>query len=303
MNRTVNLRTRVRRIDGTAAPDLSDLELRLERALSGLARQLGRRPETLRVLLSVPRARALLRDMEERIGPLAGKSVLEIGSGCGLVLTLANAEFGADGWGVDPAQAGYDGLIAVAQEVLGRYGVDPARLLCATGEALPVAGGQFDVVCSFYALEHVRDLEGVVREAARVLRPGGRLYFVAPNYGSIWEGHYGIPWIPRLPRRAASLYVRLLGRSAEPLHHINFTSVSRIMDAVARTGALRLESLGLQEFERRLRQASVAELDTARWSGPMLRLLGVPGLITLVVLAASWLKLWTPLVVVARRAQ
>ena len=167
---------------GRAGAGWEDLERRLEVALAGLARQLGRRPESLRALLSVPRARALLRDMERRLGPLAGRRILEVGSGCGLALALANADLEADAWGVDPAQAGYNGVSAIAHEVLERCGVSPARLLCAAGKALPLPSARFDVVCSFYVLEHVQDLARVLGEASRVLRPGGYLYLVAPNY-------------------------------------------------------------------------------------------------------------------------
>ena len=107
-------------------PDLLDLEQRLVRAMAGVAAGLGRRPESMRSLVSVPRAEALLRAMERRAGPLAGKRILEIGSGCGLALALANAEFGADAFGVEPGDRDYGEVSSISEQILVRFGVSVA---------------------------------------------------------------------------------------------------------------------------------------------------------------------------------
>jgi SAM-dependent methyltransferase len=44
----------------------------------------------------------------------------------------------------------------------------------ADASALPFADGAFDCVVAFMSLQDVEDLEGAVREASRVLEPGGR---------------------------------------------------------------------------------------------------------------------------------
>lgn len=53
--------------------------------------------------------------------------------------------------------------------------------VCADLEAIPMASNQADVVLSTQVLEHVRDPARVLREANRVLRPGGKLYLTAPQ--------------------------------------------------------------------------------------------------------------------------
>jgi SAM-dependent methyltransferase len=59
-----------------------------------------------------------------------------------------------------------------------RAGVEVDRLVQADAQALPFRDGSFDVVASaFGAIPFVADSAGVMREIARVLRPGGRLVF------------------------------------------------------------------------------------------------------------------------------
>jgi 2-polyprenyl-6-hydroxyphenyl methylase/3-demethylubiquinone-9 3-methyltransferase len=48
---------------------------------------------------------------------------------------------------------------------------------CGDALALPFAAASFDAVCAMDFLEHVEDPERVIAEAARVLAPGGLLFF------------------------------------------------------------------------------------------------------------------------------
>lgn len=51
----------------------------------------------------------------------------------------------------------------------------------ATGTTPASWAGKFDVVCSFYVLEHVADPVAIVSHMASLLKPGGTLYFLVPN--------------------------------------------------------------------------------------------------------------------------
>lgn len=60
-----------------------------------------------------------------------------------------------------------------------RVALPPGRLAAADAQRLPVADGVVDVVLAAHMLYHVPDIARAVREARRVLRPGGTALLVA----------------------------------------------------------------------------------------------------------------------------
>src|SRR5439155_1624396 len=62
-------------------------------------------------------------------------------------------------------------------------------LALAVGERLPFADGAFDVILLHEVLEHVTDDQATLREANRVLRPGGRVVIFCPNRLYPFETH------------------------------------------------------------------------------------------------------------------
>lgn len=63
---------------------------------------------------------------------------------------------------------------------------------------LPCGDGTYDLVLSNQVFEHVEDLDQVLAEIARVLRPGGRLLSLFPSR-EVWrEGHCGVPFLHRM---------------------------------------------------------------------------------------------------------
>jgi len=55
------------------------------------------------------------------------------------------------------------------------------RVVTALADRLPFSDGQFDFVFSNSVLEHIPNIDGVLREVARVLRPSGRFLFTVPG--------------------------------------------------------------------------------------------------------------------------
>src|SRR5919204_782603 len=102
-----------------------------------------------------------------------GDTVLDLGSGAGLDVLLAARQVGSGGhaYGVDMT----DQMLELAHRNQQRSGIQNATFLRGAIEQLPLADGSVDVVISNCVINLARDKGAVLREAFRVLRPGGRL--------------------------------------------------------------------------------------------------------------------------------
>src|SRR5678816_1072515 len=119
----------------------------------------------------------LIRD-GTRLEP--GTRLLEIGCGVGAVLAVLGQEFpGIQLVGVDiePKQLDF------ARGHLERAGVE-ATLVEADAFALPFSAESFDHVWTMWFLEHVPDPPAVLREARRVLVPGGGITAIEVDYAT-----------------------------------------------------------------------------------------------------------------------
>jgi SAM-dependent methyltransferase len=130
-------------------------------------------PDVLSQHLSrVPVHRALIRALEHRL--FAQETlihpVLDIGCGDG---HYAAAAF----------PAGIDVGIDVTEEIVAeaRQNGPYERVEVASGTALPYADASFSTVVSNCVIEHIPDIESLVREVSRVLAPGGRFIFSVPD--------------------------------------------------------------------------------------------------------------------------
>ena len=56
---------------------------------------------------------------------------------------------------------------------------DRVAAICANNWHMPFRGGLFDTVCTHYGLDETREVPAVLREIARVLRPGGQFVLIA----------------------------------------------------------------------------------------------------------------------------
>jgi 2-polyprenyl-6-hydroxyphenyl methylase / 3-demethylubiquinone-9 3-methyltransferase len=104
-----------------------------------------------------------------------GKAALDIGCGGGF-LAEEFARLGCQVTGVDPSLS----TLQVARAHAQRSGLDVDYRVGA-GEQLPVGDAGFDLAYCCDVLEHVEDLDRVVAETARVLKPGGIYLFDTIN--------------------------------------------------------------------------------------------------------------------------
>lgn len=108
--------------------------------------------------------------------------VLEVGFGNGQAL----AQLRSAGWNVVGCE--FDS-ICIAQARALNFEVHEGGLIDAQ-----FAADSFDAVVANHAIEHVPDPAAFVREAARVLKPGGRMVLVTPNAASRDARRYGADW-------------------------------------------------------------------------------------------------------------
>ena len=101
-----------------------------------------------------------------------GETVLDLGSGAGIDVLLSARRVAPNGhaYGVDMT----DEMVGLARENQARAGVPNATFLKGTIEQVPLPSESVDVVLSNCVINLAADKSAVLREAYRVLRPGGR---------------------------------------------------------------------------------------------------------------------------------
>jgi arsenite methyltransferase len=102
----------------------------------------------------------------------AGEVVLDLGSGGGIDVLLSAKRVGPTGkaYGLDMT----DEMLALANENKRRAGVDNVEFLKGEIENIPLPDNSVDVIISNCVINLSADKDRVLREAFRVLKPGGR---------------------------------------------------------------------------------------------------------------------------------
>ncbi len=113
-------------------------------------------------------------DIEARMVAMAGEGPFEtfvdLGTGTGRMLELFADRF-AHGVGYDVSHE----MLAIARNNLEAAGVDHAQARHGDLFALPLETAAADIVCVHHVLHYLAEPDAAVREAARILKPGGRL--------------------------------------------------------------------------------------------------------------------------------
>jgi SAM-dependent methyltransferase len=81
----------------------------------------------------------------------------------------------------------YDGNSTLAEDVINEH------IKKMDDNVIPFEDNTFDVVVNNMVMEHVEDLDTVVREIFRVCKPGGVVLSLFPSQEVLIEGHCGIP--------------------------------------------------------------------------------------------------------------
>lgn len=155
---------------------------------------------------------ANLRDVRSVLGTrVEGVRLLDLGAGMGGLSVALLREFGGKGLEVQASDYNPD-YAQITRLRAKRHRLD-LPLTVAAGEQLPYADSLFDVVLCMDVLEHVQNVEAVLGEIYRVLKPGGVVLTTVPNRRAFRDPHYHLPLINWLPTQLAGKIIERAGRS------------------------------------------------------------------------------------------
>jgi SAM-dependent methyltransferase len=151
----------------------------------------------------------------------AGQTVLDLGSGGGIDVLLSARRVGPRGkvYGLDMT----DEMLALARKNQQHAGATNVEFLKGTIEAIPLPDNSVDVIISNCVINLSSDKDKVLREAFRVLRPGGR--FAVSDVVSRGT-------VPDTVRQNADLWVGCIAGAldqddyADKLRHAGFSDIS-----------------------------------------------------------------------------
>ena len=148
-----------------------------------------------------------LNYIDERVGGLPGKRVIDIGCGGGLVAE-GMARRGATVTGIDLGEA----PLAVARLHAEKEGINVEYLNIPAESIADERAGQYDAVTCLEMLEHVPDPASVIAACARLVKPGGQVFFstINRNPKSFLFAIVGAEYVLRLLPRGTHEYKKFI---------------------------------------------------------------------------------------------
>ncbi|MBL6995925.1 class I SAM-dependent methyltransferase [Desulfobacula sp.] len=154
------------------------------------------------------RVRSILNKIKNHIPPKG--SILDLGAGDGAWVRLLRRH-GFDAWGIDPFS-------------------NPDKtdfLIQGTLNSAEFEDEHFDVVTCFHVLEHLEDPLNEVKEALRILRPGGIMIIEVPNINSWGFSFFKMNWQPlHLPAHVNHFTPETLDKVFQMAGNVNLLKLS-----------------------------------------------------------------------------
>lgn len=199
-------------------------------------------------------AKATVGQIKAHLPDLTPKQILEIGSSVGLnCFALQQAFPEAEISGIEPEQQAVNVAIAMRQATSSRQ----PNFSLGYGEQLPLPDSSVDLIVCHTVIEHVNDVDAVIKEMARVLSPTGVIHLDAPNYRFPYEPHLRIFTIPLLGKGFVKFCALLQGQ----WKHKNF--INHLQFVTPATLQCQFKKYGLQWQNRAVEKLNAAASGTA----------------------------------------
>lgn len=167
---------------------------------------------------------------------------LDLGCGDGILTDILFKRMGRK-----PQLVGID-LDPLETEAAGKYSFYE-RIHTTGGDAIPEADATFDYAISNSVLEHIPNLEPVIEELGRVLKPGGQFFFTVPCpafrenlAGAIMPGVSREEYLTQLDKRIAH-FNYLTGQDWEAITRRHGMRVTGVTGYLGKTATQRWETL------------------------------------------------------------
>ncbi|MFH1202737.1 MAG: class I SAM-dependent methyltransferase [Candidatus Omnitrophota bacterium] len=224
----------------------------------------------------------LCKKIENYIGSLEDKKILDVGSGSGgKALSFSLKE--ANTVGIDPNFY----AIKVSSKEASQYKDLRAAFLQGLGEDLPFKDNTFDLVTSFNSLEHTKEINKVISEIFRVLKKGGYLYCELPNNIFPFEGHYRIFLPLFLPKGIIRIYLKIRGFPTEGLSDLNFISRRDIFRRFDKIGFKEIRDTNIDYIIGKILHPESVETESKRTVLSLFKKIGMSRLLSFVLVKLS----------------
>jgi 2-polyprenyl-6-hydroxyphenyl methylase/3-demethylubiquinone-9 3-methyltransferase len=171
------------------------------------------------------------------LAPVAGKNIVDIGCGGG-ILSESMAKRGANVTGIDLSEK----ALKVADLHSLETGVRVRYELIAAEELAEREAGKFDIVTCMEMLEHVPDPAAIVSACAKLVKPGGRIFFSTINRNpkaylhAVIGAEYVLRLLPKgthdyakfITPAELSQFARLAGLTVNSLKGMGFNPLTKI---------------------------------------------------------------------------
>lgn len=231
-----------------------------------------------------------------------GKKLLEIGSGVGTFLITARTKYNINAFGIEPSEDEFSPFSKISLALLSEYNLPKDILVRAFAEELPFDNDSFDLIYSTNVLEHVKDPKKVIEESIRVLKPGGYLQFVIPNYFSFWEGHYGIFWPCITNKFLAKIYAKLANKNSDYIDTLQLISPFYLKSVLnGLNNRIKIVGWGKKVFKKRLETGNYSDWASLEKIRPFVKLVQDLKLSALAASILNIFEMYTPIVLTCKK--